>query len=182
MLVFETAVNGEQPRKIIFTGDILCPLLRKADYRYLQDADLVFMDANNRFAYPNSNHWSITPDEPGGTGESKFLKAFREQISCTHLIASHIPVVRDPEAHAYFDEFLAYCNERVPMSVLEFTAMTHPRTVMLVHYGGIEDQNHNGQEILNPVQLENWTNAQAETRKLDSEFIVPRPGDLFLVG
>ena len=51
MLVFETMVKGEQPRKIIFTGDILCPLLRKADYRYLQDADLLFVDANNRCSY-----------------------------------------------------------------------------------------------------------------------------------
>lgn len=91
------------------------------------------------------------------------------------------PVARDPEVHAYFDEFLAYCNDRIPLSVLDFSAVIHPRKVMLVHYGGIEDKNHNGQEILNPVQLENWTNAQAEIRKLDSEFIVPLPGDLFRI-
>ena len=181
MIVFEAAVEGEKVKKIIFTGDILCPLLRKADYRYLQGADYLFTDANNRFPYTPSNHWSISPDAPDEQGESKYLRAFREQISCTHIIAPHIPVARDPVIHAYFDEFLAYCNDSIPLSVLDFTALVQPRKVLLVHYGGIEDRNHHEQEILNPVQLENWTSAQAETRKLNSEFIVPRPGDLYPV-
>jgi hypothetical protein len=179
MLVFEVDTKGAKPKKIIFTGDILCPLLRKADFRYLQEADYLFTDANNRFPYPASNHWSISVDAPEGSGESGYLREFREQISCTHLIAPHIPVPRDREIHAYFDEFLACCNDLMPLSVLDFTARVRPRKVLLVHYGGIEDRNHHGQEILNPFQLENWAGAQAETRNLESQFIVPRPGDLF---
>ena len=179
MLVFEVSREGEKPIKVIFTGDILCPLLRKADYRYLQEADYLITDANNRFPYPNSNHWSISPGAPDGSGESEFLRGFREQISWTYLIAPHIPVARDPDIHAYFDEFLASCHDSIPLSVLEFTGLVHPGKVLLVHYGGIEDRNHHGQEILNPVQLENWAGAQAETRKLESKIIVPRPGGLY---
>jgi len=179
MLVFETVNSKGKSSRVIFSGDILCPLLRKADYRYLQEADLLFVDANNRFPYPGSNHWSIIPEEHGKKDESKYLKAFREQISCSHLIAPHIPLTRDQGVHDYFDEFLAYCNERIPLSVMDFTTLIRPEKVMLVHYGGIEDRNHNGQDILNPVQLENWANAEAETRGLQSEFIVPRPGDFF---
>lgn len=179
MLVFEARHVDGQDRKVILTGDVLCPLLRKADYRVLRDADYLIVDANNRYPYPGSNHWSISPGAPDGSGESKYLKAFREKISCTHLVAPHIPVARDPEVHAYFDEFLAYCNEKLPLSVFDFAAMTGPRKILLVHYGGIEDRNHNGEEILNPVQLENWANAEAEIRNIRSEFIVPLPGDLY---
>jgi len=177
--VFEAGAEGEGSKKIVFTGDILCPLLRKADYRYLQEADYLFTDANNRFPYPSSNHWSISPDAPDGSGESGFLRAFREKISCTHLIAPHIPVARDPEIHAYFDEFLAYCDERIPLSVFEFVERINPGKVCLVHYGGMEDRNHHGESLLNPVQLENWTNAKAELKGLASSFLVPRPGDIY---
>ena len=179
MLVFETGEEREQPHKIIFTGDILCPLLRKRDYTYLKDADLVFVDANNRFPYPESNHWSISPHSPDDQGESKFLKVFREQITCNHLIATHNTGKEDKACNEYFDEFLEQCAGNIPMSVLDFTEMINPRKLMLVHYGGIEDQNHNGMDILNPAQLQNWTNSEARAGKLTSEFIAPRPGDLF---
>ena len=91
-------------------------------------------------------------------------------------------MARDEETHAYFDEFLAYCNDRIPLSVMDFARLVNPRKTLLVHYGGIEDRNHNGQDILNPIQLENWANAEAGTRGMDTGFIVPRPGDHFTVG
>ncbi|KPL09193.1 MAG: hypothetical protein AMS26_23195, partial [Bacteroides sp. SM23_62] len=186
LLAFQIKTPGGETRKIIFTGDILCPLLRKADYRFLNNASMLFADANNRFPYPASNHWSITYESPAASadatdtpGESKYLRSFREHISCTHLIATHLPILRHSRIHAYFDEFLAYCDERIPLSVFEFVERINPGKVCLVHYGGMEDRNHHGESLLNPVQLENWTNAKAELKGLASSFLVPRPGDIY---
>jgi len=51
----------EKERKIkaLFTGDVLCPLLRDIDYTTLEGIDLLVADANNRYPYPKSNHWSV---------------------------------------------------------------------------------------------------------------------------
>jgi glyoxylase-like metal-dependent hydrolase (beta-lactamase superfamily II) len=182
MLVFETDEVGEKSHKIIFTGDILCPLLRETDYRNLQNADMIFVDANNRFPFPGSNHWSITGDAPESSVESEFLKTFRKQISFNHLISSHLPDSGDPGIRAYFDEFLNNRIENIPLSVIDFVRLINPGKVLLVHYGGIEDLNYNRQDILNPVQLEEWARAQATKRKMGCEFIVPRPGDIILPG
>src|SRR3954447_21454633 len=46
--------------RLLFTGDLLCPLLRKADLDELQELTAIFADSNTRFPWPNSNHWSIT--------------------------------------------------------------------------------------------------------------------------
>lgn len=178
MLVLEIRLGPDRIRKIIFSGDLFCPLLRKADYRYLKDADLAFLDSNNRFPYTGSNHWSVSPEGSDGK-ESKYLKAFRQEISCTHLIAPHLKTQRDPAVNAYFDEFLAYCNEEIPLSVFGFCGRITPRKAMLVHYSGMEDRNYNSAEILNPVQLENWANAEAERRGISSEFHVPFPGQIY---
>jgi hypothetical protein len=174
--------DGTGPVRSLFSGDILCPLLRRADYRTLLDVDLAFLDSNNRFPYTPSNHWSVCSEGADGKSESKFLKSWRQRISCTHLIASHLPVMRDQEVHAYFDEFMAYCDESMPLSVFDFCGRIRPRKVMLVHYSGMEDWNHHGQELLNPVQLENWAGAEAERRGIGAEFRVPRPGDLYRIG
>jgi len=179
MLIFELRLPDQDTAKIIFSGDVLCPLLRKADYRYLKDASMAFLDSNNRFPYMPSNHWSICSEGPDGKAESKYLKAFRQQLSCTQLIATNLPVQGDPLTHAYFDEFLAYCVESIPLSVFDFCKHVTPQKVHLVHYSGMEDRNFNDEKILNPVQLENWANAEAERRDITSEFLVPLPGDIF---
>ena len=182
MLVFELSVPGQDPLKMIFSGDLLCPMLRKADYRFINNADLAFLDANNRFPYTGSNHWSICTENPDGKKESRYLKAWRQQISCTGMIATHLPGPSDPLIHEYFDEFMAYCDESMPLSVFDFCRRVGPKKTMLVHYSGMEDRNYYDEEILNPVQLENWASAEAERRKVPGEFRVPRPGDLYELG
>jgi len=175
MLVFE--VKGGQ--KAIFTGDVLCPLLRKADYRYIQDSKYLFTDANNRFPYTRSNHWSLISEDPDGKDQSKYLKEWIRNYSPTHLMGTHIDRVRDDHLHPYFDEFLAYAGQIPPLSVFEFVKMNSFEQVILAHYGGVEDQKYHDQPILNPAQLENWTNARAELHDLESKFIVPKVGDVF---
>ena len=193
MLAFQIGLPEGENRKIIFSGDILCPLLRKADYRFLGDASLLFVDASNRFPYPAYNHWSIMDESPAtsrgalekagqtpeASPESKYLKSFREQISCTHLIAPHLQVQRHHQIHAYFDEFLADCDEGIPLSVFEFANRINPEQIYLVHYSGMEDRNHHGESLLNPIELENWTNTEAGIRGLAPSFHVPRPGNVY---
>jgi hypothetical protein len=193
MLAFQIILPGGEVRKIIFSGDVLCPLLRKADYRFLSDASMLFTDASNRFPYPASNHWSIIDESPASSQgfpdtsgrspeasrESKYLISFREQISFTHLIAPHLPLRRHHQINAYFDEFLTYCDDRIPLSVFEFARRINPEQIYLVHYSGMEDRNHYGEALLNPIQLENWTNAKAEISGLASSFHVPRPGNIY---
>jgi hypothetical protein len=178
MLVFEINLPDADTVKILFSGDLLCPLLRKADYRFLKDSDMVFLDANNRFPYTSSNHWSICSEGPGGMKESKYLSSYRRQLSCTRLIANQLSMPADELTHAYFDEFLAYCDESIPFSVFDFCRRITPKNALLVHYSGMEDLNHNAEALLNQVQLENWANAEAERRDIRSRFIVPQSGDL----
>jgi hypothetical protein len=181
MLVFELSLEGKDPVKMIFSGDLLCPLLRKADYRYLQNAAFAFLDSNNRFPYTNSNHWSLCSEGPAGGGESPYLRSYRQDLSCTRLIAAHIRGSEDPSVHAYFDEFLAYCHDDLPFSVFDFCSRIKPEKVGLVHYSGMEDRNHYQEDILNPVQLENWSMAEAERRGLPCEFFIPLPGDVYKI-
>ena len=47
-------------KKVLITGDILLPVLRKNDKELLKNIELLIIDANNRFPYPKCNHWSIT--------------------------------------------------------------------------------------------------------------------------
>jgi len=94
-------------------------------------------------------------------------------------MGTHIDRLRDDHLHPYFDEFLAYAGKIPPLSVFEFVKMNSFEQVILAHYGGVEDLKYHDQPILNPAQLENWTNAQAELHNLDSKFIVPKVGDVF---
>ena len=175
MLVFE----GGKGIKAVFTGDILCPLLRKADYRFISGSKYLFSDANNRFPYPRSNHWSILSTGPDGNEKSKFLKEWIRDYSPTHLLGTHLTRKRDNDLNPYFDEYLAYASRIPPLSVFDFVKIISCEQVILAHYGGIEDLKYHNQPILNMAQLENWTNAQAELHNLETKFLVPATGDIF---
>ena len=75
-------------KKMLFSGDILCPILRKDDYSYLHDLDLFIADANNRFPYPKSNHWSILNGINGI--DSDILKYFKKEITLANILYPHI--------------------------------------------------------------------------------------------
>ena len=59
MIVAEVKNAGNKKQKIIFSGDLLSPLIRETDYTRLQGAKYLFADVNNRFPYPRTNHWSL---------------------------------------------------------------------------------------------------------------------------
>lgn len=176
MMVFELSRSGGEPVKLIFTGDLLCPLLREEDYAYLRNAELAIVDANNRFPYPSTNHWSLSGQGPEAKSES--LSDWRRGFSCKELINNHLIDPVDPVTNSYLEAFLSTCDDNMPLCIFDFCRRVTPRKSLLVHYSGMEDRNHYGEAILNPVQLENWAGAEAERRGIGTEFRVPAPGDL----
>ena len=54
--------NGESTSAVLFTGDLLFPMLRNKDYLTLSEAQALYIDCSNRFSYPASNHLSFTAD------------------------------------------------------------------------------------------------------------------------
>ena len=179
MLLFEY----KESRKALFTGDILIPLLRKSDILHLQNCDVVYTDSNNRYPYPNSNHWSICRPELINQNESELLKGWLQSRSnkTSWLIRPNLPIKFNKTIHGYFDVFLreSYSGQELILSIFDFSKAINPKKVHLVHYSGSEDNKHYGKEILNTVELENWANKKASQAMLKSKFIVPKTGNLF---
>ncbi len=183
LLVFEVIENGVHS-KAVFTGDMLCPLLRKKDYRFLKDANVIYIDCNNRFSYPKSNHGSIVTTMPGNTNESKYLAQWKKGVYLSHLIAPQLERSYDAAKHSYFDEFLSDNSDlsKIPFSIIDFIRITGIRQVKLVHYSGYEDNKIYNQKVLSGRELENFANEKASLYKLNSNFSVPETGDIFILG
>ena len=73
MLMFS---QKESTKKLLLTGDILCPLLSKKDIEGFQDIELMLVDCNNRFPYPKSNHWSFSNHKTENSYLTEFLIDF----------------------------------------------------------------------------------------------------------
>jgi glyoxylase-like metal-dependent hydrolase (beta-lactamase superfamily II) len=182
ILLFEHKKNANT-HKALFTGDSLIPLLRKSDIEHLQNCDVVFTDANNRYPYPNSNHWSVCRPELIGEPESDLLKGWLQSkgSKINWLIRPNLPVKFNKTAHAYFDTFLreSYSGNKLILSVFDLAKAINPQNIHLVHYSGSEDNKHYGKEILNTEELQTWANKKASQAMLNTRFIVPRTNDLF---
>ncbi|PLX23532.1 MAG: hypothetical protein C0597_00830 [Marinilabiliales bacterium] len=159
-------------RKILFTGDILCPLLREEDYTIISEVDLLVTDANNRFPYPKSNHWSIT----GGLYDnmSQYLSAFFDQCTLGLLLEPHLLYNATDNYARCFDYFL---NREISIADFYFTLESFikrisPHKVALIHYSGGEDLKYYNENILTTQELELWANNSIGS-SLSSQFIVP---------
>ena len=182
MLFFEFT-KPEKNYKALFTGDILIPLLRKRDLVKLQDCDIVCTDANNRYPYPNSNHWSVLRPELINEPDSEFLNGWLKSKGrkINWLIQPNVPVKYNKTIHGYFEEFLKeiYQGQELFLSVFDFSKKINTKNVNLVHYSGAEDFKHYGKEIFNTEKLQSWVNENAKTVNLESKFIVPKVGNIF---
>jgi hypothetical protein len=180
MLVFEFSDNHIRS-KVIFTGDMLCPLLREKDYRFIKESDVVYIDCNNRFSYPKSNHGSLITEMPGNNSESKFLTEWKKEIYISFLIAPHLEKKFDIAKHSYFDEFLSDNPDlaKIPFSIIDFIKKTNIPFVNLVHYSGYEDKKFYNQEILDDRTLEKFANDNGLSCKLTAKFSVPKVGDIY---
>ncbi|RLD64899.1 MAG: hypothetical protein DRI95_09885 [Bacteroidetes bacterium] len=179
MLLFEY----KKIRKAVFTGDILLPLLRKRDYEYLQNCDIVYTDANNRYPYPNSNHWSVFRPEILGEEKSEFLKSWLKSKGnkTNWFIRPNIPVKYNKTIHGFFEEFLkdTFNGQELILSVFDFCKKIDTKNICLVHYSGSEDFKHYEKNILDTNELQSWVVESAIKSRLKSKFFVPRVGDMF---
>lgn len=176
MLLFEY-----QNKKMLFTGDILIPLLRKTDFEYLQNCDFVYTDANNRYPYPNSNHWSLIRPEMIGEEKSSYLNNWLQSKGkkFNWLVRPNLPLKFNKTIHGYFNKFLeeAYSGNELSLSVFDFAKQINAKKVFPVHYSGGEDFKHYGKEIFNTVELQNFVDEKAKQLGLESKFMIPKVGD-----
>ena len=183
ILVFEILENGRSCAKAVFTGDMLCPLLRKRDYEFLNNSNVIYIDCNNRFSYPGSNHGSLVAAAPGDNKESKYLTEWKKKVSLSYLIAPQLEKKYDPVKQKYFNEFLSDNTDltNIPFSIVDLLKKINIPDVKLVHYSGYEDSNIFGEKILNEKELENFAGSIAQKHRLSSKFSVPEIGELYRI-
>jgi glyoxylase-like metal-dependent hydrolase (beta-lactamase superfamily II) len=166
--------------KALFTGDVVCPLLRNIDFLELNNCNVVYADTNNRFAYPESNHWSFSI-APEGTGNNPFFDAWYNEKgkNLSWLIHPNLPQIFDPQILAYFNEFVKeqMTNPLLCFTITDFVKKILPVKVNLLHYSGSEDKRHNNQDIFNEKQLEDWAKQMAKKTGTSASFHVPKVGD-----
>jgi hypothetical protein len=180
MLVFEFSDNQNRSRAI-FTGDMLCPLLRDKDYMLIKESDVIYIDCNNRFSYPKSNHGSFVTKMPGNDYESSFLTEWKKEMYISFLIAPHLEKKYDASIHSYFDEFISDNPDlaKIPFSIIDFIKMTGIKEVKLVHYSGYEDKKFYNQDIVDDKTLAKFANENALSCNLTGRFSAPEVGDIY---
>ncbi|MFC2152622.1 MBL fold metallo-hydrolase, partial [Bacteroidota bacterium] len=141
MFLFNVTENQIQ-RRILFTGDILCPLLRDEDYSSLMNVDLLVTDANNRFPYPGSNHWSILNSKNNEI--TKFLDDFIAESTIALFLFPHFNHQVTDNYGRCFDYFLnrEVDIKKFPFSLKSFMESVEPKQIALIHYSGGEDERY----------------------------------------
>lgn len=175
MLFFEYS-----DKSVLFTGDMLCSMLREKDYKTISKAKTVFIDANNRFPYPLSNHGSIVKHNPNKRKTSKYIEKWLREVNINYLLTPH-----DVEANRdYFLELVDDFPEPglLPLTILEFAQKAHLSTVHLIHYGAMEDVKYYNQDQLSAAELEEWAAVEANVFGLKNfQFIVPETGHCYFL-
>lgn len=176
-------VEFENGRKVIFTGDCLCPLLRKQDLKKIEGAKYLFVDANNRFSYPMSNHWSITSCMPESHDRSKLLADWEKELDIANLIKTHKSEIGQPAIDNYFAEFENDIKNGMELyfSIFDFIKEIKAQNTGLVHYGGIEDEKYYDQQKLSKSQLNKWLNELMLKEKVIHEVFIPQSVEYFSV-
>jgi glyoxylase-like metal-dependent hydrolase (beta-lactamase superfamily II) len=172
MLFFEHNQSGSSP--VLFSGDLLCPLLRKKDYETISRSKLMFIDTNNRFPFPQSNHISFTSMDDEGK-ESDILSKWKKHISPADLIKPH--QIEKKKTVEYLNEFLADWKsiDELPFSIIDFSKLVKIPEAYLVHHWGVYDEKYYDQPLLTPQLLEKWANKKAAEEGIrNTRFKVPK--------
>jgi glyoxylase-like metal-dependent hydrolase (beta-lactamase superfamily II) len=165
---------GYGNRKVLFTGDMLVPLLRKEDYEQLRGVDLLVVDSNNRFPWPRTNHWSFAGSPGDPLKRSKELEILANGLSLEQALRPHLHEGISDNNLSYLSGLeREWVATEAPLTILEFLERIRPRRVVLVHYSGTEDRKHHGQEILDPAGLQAWVSETARTAGFPGEIVVP---------
>jgi len=174
MLLFEA-----EECRLLFTGDLITPLLRSSDYDHLKNIDLLVVDGNNRFPYPGANHWSFSGKPGDPLVRSERLNAYLSTLDPVDLTVPHQPGRANEAATSYFNAFLKdFDVEQQPFTVLEFLKRVTPQRVVLVHYSGNEDLKYYREPILPAGELLFWADRTAFTAGIKSEIIIPTTGQI----
>jgi hypothetical protein len=161
---------------------MLSPLLRQKDYDILSHSEVVYIDCNNRFPYPKSNHQSIVNFNANSRKESDFIKDWIRTKDFSYFKAPHTIRHYNAKYHQYFIELASEFSKKIPVCVFDFIQKTKIPNVMMVHYGGMEDKKFHQQEILSDEELVQWTNAEAAKIGIPSSFQMPALGEVFQLG
>ncbi|MBE9512122.1 MAG: MBL fold metallo-hydrolase [Bacteroidetes bacterium] len=174
MIVAGVKNAGNKKQKIIFSGDLLCPLIRETNYARLQGAKYLFADANNRFPYPRTNHWSLVRE-----GYNDYLSPWIKGITMEDLFLPHL----SNDKNTVLPEYLKLltkdgCRPKdMYWSLLEWVKRLSPEKTLLVHYSGREDEKYHDKSLMDGPQLEAWAKQQAVVKGIHCEFAVPETGD-----
>ncbi len=177
MLYFE---SQDKNSRLLITGDMLCPLLRKKDISVIANTPIMFIDTNNRFPYPESNHMSFARLASKNEKINKRLKQWFEKKSISDLVAPHLDSDIGKEARTYFQELKSDWQHisEIPHTILDFLHVIPIPEVYLIHYWGVYDEIIYHENILSPEQLERWANNLAKKDGLNHISIhVPNPAD-----
>lgn len=179
MLVVLDYGDEQRHARAVFTGDLLCPLLRQEDWGALRDADVVYVDANTRFPWPRSGHWSIVRNDPDHPDVSAALSAWTQREHPSYLVTPHARGF-EPVTHSYLDQFLseAYRGAALCWNIVDFARRLQPKLVQLVHYSGYEDLKYHRQAVMTDRELADWTRVAAAGPE-PILWSVPGPGDRF---
>lgn len=175
MFLFQYNADEKIQKRILVSGDILCPILRKTDYIHLENIDLFLTDANNRFPYPKSNHWSIL----NGINnlDSDILKEYKNNITIANILYPHINNTSFNYSRC-FDYFFNQ-EERIHeliFSILDFVQRFKPIKSILLHYSGSEDEKYYGKSRLSFNEMAEWLNKSTKENNLESELIMAKVG------
>ncbi|MBN2213284.1 MAG: MBL fold metallo-hydrolase [Bacteroidales bacterium] len=181
LLLLEYRNQDKNAVRAVFTGDMLCPLLRDRDFREIAQARVMYIDCNNRFSYPESNHGSVTTIDPKTGAKSKYLGSWLEELSFSKLAAPHLQQPFNSEIHNYFSGFLKDNKDikKIPFSVSEFLKKAEIPHTRLIHYSGYEDEKCYNEKVLDDKELESWASQIITREGLNSRISVPRTGDIF---
>jgi phosphoribosyl 1,2-cyclic phosphodiesterase len=178
MFLFE--VGREKHSKVLFSGDVLFPLLNEQAYEKLQNVDYCLVDSNNRFPYPQSNHWSMTAGNKDG---SESLNIFMNNLDLENVLESQAGFSSKNNYSEYFQYFkyLSDWKKDIPFTVFDFIERIHPKIAIPVHYSGLEDEKYYNKTILNSVEMQNWLNNSVLQFSLSTTFVIAEIGDFFSV-
>lgn len=181
LLLFEYRNSDKHALRAVFTGDMLTPMLRDKDFIEIAKAGVMYIDCNNRFSFPASNHGSVTTLDPKTGAKNKYLIKWLEDLSFSKLASSHLQNPFNNEIHHYFNEFLRDNKDlkRLPFSITGFLKQAEIPHVNLIHYSGYEDEKYYNEKVLNDRELESWANQIIQREGLNSKIHVPRTGDVF---
>jgi ribonuclease BN (tRNA processing enzyme) len=180
MLFFED-VNQ---KSVLFTGDMLCPLLRAQDYQKISLASTAFIDANNRFPYPGSNHGSVVNYSGDSRSLNPFLVQWLQKVDLKYLISPHLGKEDNSAYKSYFDEFMGDYQDasQLSYSVFDFAELTKIKNIHLIHYGGMEDAKYQHEEVMSEGDFKSWVQSEAIACRLTgTKFNIPKTGEFFIL-